>query len=255
MIIGGRLGYHVLRWISPPERMKQKSTASAFAGVSKLEAYWGNRIWDELAGKTVIDFGCGKGKEVIDIAKHGAKHVIGLDILERDLRVAQEAAVQEGVAHLCSFATTTTTQADVIFSTDAFEHFADPAQILRIMASLLNPNGRVFVTFGPPWLHPKGGHTFSVFPWAHLIFTEHALIRWRSDFKTDGATRFQEVEGGLNQMTIRTFRKLVGQSELQFDAFEVIPIRPARWLCFSFTREFLTSIVRCTLRKRSPNGA
>jgi hypothetical protein len=54
-----------------------------------------------------------------------------------------------------------------------------------------------------------GGHLFSVFPWAHLIFSEQALIRWRSDFKSDGATRFSEVAGGLNQMTIRRFERLI----------------------------------------------
>ncbi len=76
------------------------------------------------------------------------------------------------------------------------------------MASLLKPSGFALVEFGYTWFHPYGGHLFSVFPWAHLIFTEKSLIRWRSDFKTDGATRFQEVAGGLNQMTIAT----VGES-------------------------------------------
>jgi hypothetical protein len=59
------------------------------------------------------------------------------------------------------------------------------------MRRMIKPDGCVIAAFGPTWFHPLGGHLFSVFPWAHLIFTERALIRWRSDFKTDGATRFQ----------------------------------------------------------------
>jgi len=31
------------------------------------------------------------------------------------------------------------------------------------------------------------------------------LIRWRSDFKTDGVTCFSDVAGGLDQITIRRF--------------------------------------------------
>jgi hypothetical protein len=73
------------------------------------------------------------------------------------------------------------------------------------------------ISFGPTWHHPYGGHLFSVFPWAHLIFSEKALTRWRSDLRDDGATRFGEVAGGLNQMTIRRFEELVADSRLCFD--------------------------------------
>src|SRR5260370_2773990 len=149
MIIGGNLGYRMLRWIRPPERMKVNKPASEFRTSSKLASYWGPQIWDEFVGKTVMDFGCGTGKEAIEIAKHAPRHVIGIDILERDLQTARERAEKEGVAPLCTFSTTPTARADVILTTDAFEHFADPAQVLQIMSTLLNPDGRVFVTFGP----------------------------------------------------------------------------------------------------------
>lgn len=74
-----------------------------------------------------------------------------------------------------------------------------------MMSALLEPKGEVIASFGPTWYHPLGGHLFSVFPWAHLLFSEKALLRWRSDFKTDGATHFGEVAGGLNQMTVDRF--------------------------------------------------
>jgi hypothetical protein len=89
-----------------------------------------------------------------------------------------------------------------------------------------------------------------VFPWAHLIFTEKALIRWRSRLKPGGATRFSEVEGGLNQMTIRRFRQLVARSPLRFETFEAVPIRRVRALANPLTREFVTASVRCSLRRR-----
>ena len=108
----------------------------------------------------------------------------------------------------------------------------------------------MLLTFGPTWLHPLGGHLFSVFPWAHLVFTEPALIRWRARFRKDGATRFREVEGGLNQMTIRRFERLVAESPLEFEAFEAVPIRRLRPIAPLLPRELCTSFVRSRLRRR-----
>jgi hypothetical protein len=82
------------------------------------------------------------------------------------------------------------------------------------------------------------------------LFTERSLIRWRSDFKCDGAARFGEVEGGLNQMTIRRFEHLVAASEFEFASFDAVPIRPMRFLASRLTREFTTSTVRCRLVPR-----
>jgi hypothetical protein len=115
---------------------------------------------------------------------------------------------------------------------------------------LLKDDGRVIAMFGPTWFHPFGGHLFSVFPWSHLIFSEKALIRWRSDFKSDGATRFHEVDGGLNEMSIKRFERIVGGSEFEFESFEAVPIRNLRRFHNRLTREFLTSIVRCRLAPR-----
>lgn len=122
------------------------------------------------------------------------------------------------------------------------------------MRDLLRTDGRVFISFGPSWLHPYGGHLFSVFPWAHLIFTEKALIRWRSDFKSDGATRFGEVKGGLNQMTVRRFENLIRQSDFEIERLETVPIRRLKSLHCALTREFFTATVRCVLRTKSGSG-
>jgi SAM-dependent methyltransferase len=249
-LIGGTLGYQLLRWLGVNGETGY-CNGSAYAGRSKLEVLMGPRIWKEFEGKVVIDFGCGSGIEAVEIARRGARRVIGLDKQERLLDSARSSARIAGVSDKCSFVTQTDEKADVILSLDSFEHFDQPASILRSMRALLKDDGVVLVQFGPPWYHPLGGHLFSVFPWAHLIFTEQSLIRWRSDFKTDGATRFSEVEGGLNQMTIRRFNRLVGESDFRFQSFEAAPIRRAGVFSNALTREFLTATVKCRLVPRS----
>src|SRR5579863_5311500 len=202
--IGGYPGYLLLRRLGR-EAAQEKGYCSgaAYQDGSKLESLFGPRIWDEVRGRRVLDFGCGVGQEAIEIAKRGARRVVGVDIRRKVLDIAVRDAQSAGVAATCTFTMHTDEKFDVIFSIDGFEHYDDPAGILRLMRDRLSPGGRIIIAFGPPWLHPMGGHLFSVFPWAHLIFTESALIRWRADFKTDGATRFHEVAGGLNRMTVR----------------------------------------------------
>jgi SAM-dependent methyltransferase len=248
-IIGGSVGYHLLRRISADGETGY-CDGSAYQDVSKIETLVGKRIWEETKNKVVIDFGCGDGEDAVEVAARGAKKVIGIDIRERALANARKTAEQRGVADRCTFSTRTDEKADVILSIDAFEHFDDPVDILRIMRRLVKDDGCVIAAFGPTWHHPLGGHLFSPFPWAHLLFTEKSLIRWRSDFKTDGATRFGEAEGGLNQMTIRRFQSIVAESDFEFAEFEPVPIRKLKPIANRLTREFTTAIVRCKLVPR-----
>ena len=137
----------------------------------------------------------------------------------------------------------------MVVSLDSFEHFSEPEQMLALMGECLSDSGCVMASFGPTWFHPLGGHLFSVFSWTHLILTEATLIRWRADFKTDGARRFGEVAGGLNQITIERFERMVGASGLPVVSLRVLPIRRLERLHCCATREFTTAVVRCVLRK------
>ena len=195
----------------------------------------------------MIDFGCGPGHEAVELALSGATRVIGLDIQEEFLLEARRNAAAAGVADRCQFHRWTEERGDMVLSIDAFEHFGDPEAILDQMIRLCNPEGRIVIHFGYTWYHPLGGHLFSVFPWAHLIFSETALCRWRADFKTDGARRFREVAGGLNQMTIARFERIARSAGLRVVRRRLIPIRAARWLHCRLTREFLTTVAQYEL--------
>jgi len=242
------LEYRILKWISP--LAKDRLTGEAYAGKSKVRVLLGDRTMEELKGKVVIDFGCGEGHEAVDMALAGAKKVIGIDIRPWILEKARAVARQAGVLAVCEFSEQTEELADVVVSLDSFEHFADPEAMLDKMFVLLKPGGVLAASFGPTWYHPLGGHFFSFpFPWAHLVFTEKALVRWRQDIKHDGIRRFSEVDGGLNQMTIRRFERIVQRSRFEVETIEAVPIRKLRRLHNRITREFTSAIVRCRLRR------
>ena len=51
-------------------------------------------------------------------------------------------------------------------------------------------------------------------------------------------------------MSIRRFIRLVEASPLRFTSFELLKIRPLRWIASRLTREFTTAAVRCVMEPR-----
>jgi SAM-dependent methyltransferase len=247
-LIGGTLGVTLLNWASRNGSVERCAVATAYIGKSKLEVLLGADIWNEVRGKEVLDYGCGPGLEVVEVAEHDAQHVIGIDLRPKWLELGRAHAEERGVANRCTFAPSWTNPVDMIISLDSFEHFADPAAVLAGMHAMLRPGGRVLAAFGPTWYHPLGGHVFSVLPFSHLVFSEKALMRWRALHRPDAPRTIEE--SGLNKMTIKRFIRLVEASPLRFDRFELLPIRPLRLLASRLTREFTTAVVRCSLVPR-----
>lgn len=244
-ILRGEVGYRLLRKLV--KVCPGNEITTAYDGLSKMEVFFGPQIWRELANKTVLDFGCEAGIEAIDMAQHGVRRVIGLDIREEPLASARLAAKKAGVEGSCVFTSETDEKVDVIVSLDAFEHFADPLAMLKVMRRLLKDDGYVLACFGPTWYHPLGGHGFSIFPWAHLVFSESVLMRWYREGTGRPAYNFDEVAGGLNKLSVKRFRRIVAQSEFEFESIEPVPIRKLKFLSNKWTREFTTAVVKCKL--------
>lgn len=236
----------ILAGFTPPPT--DHGRAAGYVRREPLAAVLGDDIDRRVHGRRVLDFGCGTGGDAVALAEAGAREVVGIDIVPASLARAERLAASRGVADRCRFGTHWDAPVDLVVSIDAFEHFDDPADVLATMAGMLHRDGRVLVSFGPTWYHPLGGHLFSVFPWAHLLLGERALLRWRARYRDDGATRFGEVEGGLNRMTIARFERLVAASPLQLQRMTLVPIRRLRFLHGRWTREFTTALVRAELR-------
>jgi SAM-dependent methyltransferase len=92
-MVGGAVASRVLTRLSPNgEGGLAQGIPKAYQNKSKMEVQLGTTIWDDVRGKTVVDFGCGPGIEVVEMAEHGARHVIGLDHKQTWLDEAAELA-------------------------------------------------------------------------------------------------------------------------------------------------------------------
>ena len=103
-----------------------------------------------LAGKTVLDVGCGGGILAEAMARRGAD-VLGIDLSVRPLRVAQLHALESGIDHLHYREVAVETLAaelpghfDAVTCMEMLEHVPDPASVVRACAALVKPGGWVF---------------------------------------------------------------------------------------------------------------
>jgi SAM-dependent methyltransferase len=209
-----------------------------------------------IAGRSVLDFGCGQGYQAVAMAQRGAARVLGVDaipdLLAHGRRLARERGVEDRVAFAERIGEEHRGRFDVVLSQNSMEHFSDPVAALDAMASALRPGGRLVVTFSPPWLAPYGAHMyfFTRLPWVHLCFPERSVLAARARFRDDGATRYEEVEGGLNRMTLARFERLVAQSGLavryrRYEAVKGLPLVDR----LPGIRELLVNSVTCTLER------
>ena len=107
------------------------------------------RLAGGLAGKRVLDVGCGGGILAEAMAMRGAQ-VTGIDLAEKPLKVAMLHGMESasGVNYRLVAAEALALEApesfDVVTCMEMLEHVPDPASIVRACAQLVRPGGAVF---------------------------------------------------------------------------------------------------------------
>ncbi|MEZ5644074.1 MAG: bifunctional 2-polyprenyl-6-hydroxyphenol methylase/3-demethylubiquinol 3-O-methyltransferase UbiG [Burkholderiaceae bacterium] len=103
-----------------------------------------------LAGKQVLDVGCGGGILSDSMARKGAT-VTGIDLSVKALRVAQLHALEVGTPNLNfreisaeDMAHEQPTSFDVVTCMEMLEHVPDPASVVQACHDLVKPGGWVF---------------------------------------------------------------------------------------------------------------
>jgi 2-polyprenyl-6-hydroxyphenyl methylase / 3-demethylubiquinone-9 3-methyltransferase len=103
-----------------------------------------------LAGKRVVDVGCGGGILADSMARKGAQ-VLGIDLAGKALKVAQLHALEAGTTNVEyremsveALAAQHPESFDVVTCMEMLEHVPDRASIVRACATLVKPGGWVF---------------------------------------------------------------------------------------------------------------
>jgi SAM-dependent methyltransferase len=231
--------FHFLcvREAKPPD--EEYFEAGFEAGFSSTERFFARLPDDvrDLRGKSVLDLGCGNGSTCVWTAQQGACRVVGADVQgveEEQRRLQREYPDLAGVVEFRQISQPGDfgdERFDLVLSKNTFEHVADPDEYVRTMRSAVAPGGKVVIGFSPLWKSPWGGHIgfMTQIPWAHLLFPEDVIMAERRRFRPDEhATRFEEILGGLNRMTLGRFEQVMAASGLEPSFLEVNAGRRAR---------------------------
>ncbi|GAA0702798.1 bifunctional 3-demethylubiquinone 3-O-methyltransferase/2-octaprenyl-6-hydroxy phenol methylase [Marinobacterium maritimum] len=105
----------------------------------------------QLAGKKVLDVGCGGGILSEAMAHRGAD-VSGIDMGEAPLKVAKLHGLESGAKvnyrriTVEDLAEEQPEQYDIVTCMEMLEHVPDPASVVRACARLIKPGGKVFLS-------------------------------------------------------------------------------------------------------------
>jgi hypothetical protein len=84
----------------------------------------------------------------------------------------------------------------------------------------------------------------------NLLFSEQTVMRVRSHFRFDGAQRYCEVRGGLNQMSLARFERIVRDSGMEIEFLKSYMTKGLPVSRIPVVRELCASAAACVLRKR-----
>ncbi|WP_312429447.1 bifunctional 2-polyprenyl-6-hydroxyphenol methylase/3-demethylubiquinol 3-O-methyltransferase UbiG [Achromobacter sp.] len=166
------------RWWDPESEFKP------LHAINPLRLEWIQECAGSLAGRKVLDVGCGGGILSESMARSGAD-VTGIDLADKSLKIARLHGLESGVkveyrkVPVEELAAEQPGQYDVVTCMEMLEHVPDPASIVRACSTLVKPGGWVFFStlnrnaksfvfaiIGAEYvlrLLPRGTHTYDQF--------------------------------------------------------------------------------------------
>lgn len=108
---------------------------------------------EPLAGKSVLDVGCGSGRFCLEYAKHGATRVLGVDFAPAMIDIANQLGAETGVDKQCEFRVgafpevvkDTDLPFDASTANGFFDYIEEPTEIITKMREMTK--GKVIMSF------------------------------------------------------------------------------------------------------------
>lgn len=120
--------------------------------INPLRLGWIEQCAGPLDGRRIVDVGCGGGILSEAMARKGAQ-VLGVDLAERSLKVAQLHAMEAGIDNVRYrevaaevLADEQPGEFDIVTCMEMVEHVPDPAAIVAACAKMVKPGGWVFLS-------------------------------------------------------------------------------------------------------------
>jgi ubiquinone/menaquinone biosynthesis C-methylase UbiE len=203
----------------------------------------------DVFDKDVLEIGCGHGGISCFLAVAGAKSVVGIDLNTKNLEYAQAFAQQiagnfgpnaklplkflEQNAYALKFPDASF---DLVVADNSFEHFLEPQLVLRNVARVLRPGGKLLVPvfssiYSKHALHLKNGLKV---PWTNLFFSEKTIVRALERMAKDNPKlyeiypglqsqpqRVRDVRryGDLNDITYKSFKQMARAEGFRIESF------------------------------------
>jgi SAM-dependent methyltransferase len=184
----------------------------------------------EPAGKSVLVAGCGAGTEMLWCLRHGAREVVGIDLVEQGPAALHGALAELRLAPGAPFsllrmgieqAHRLERRFDLVLSNNVFEHLGDLPGAFAACARLVEPGtGRIAVFTDPLYYSSSGSH-LPTGPWEHL-WGDPAALRQKllADLPPGHPlhelelTAYLDEEISLNRMRLGEFLAAIRASDL-----------------------------------------
>ncbi len=145
--------------IPGPEGVEDAEVSTAFEWVTRMpQMRWVRRFVTSQATALqrhgeAVDLGCGAGQLVLAIARQApGLHVTGIDLSEKMLADARQAAQKAGLENQVDFRLGNVEKIpfpdrslDLVVSTASLHHWADPVKVLNEIDRVLKPGGAFYI--------------------------------------------------------------------------------------------------------------
>jgi SAM-dependent methyltransferase len=270
-----------------PGRISVATTQEFEDGHSFFVPFQGLIAPTDLAGRDVLDLGCGHGGRTAYYLINGRpRSIVGLEISSKRVGVAADSVMRmtgdsrasfaAGVGERLPFAENSF---DIIISYDVFEHVQDLPLVLAECYRVLRQGGKLLALF-PPYYGPRAHHLdfVTTLPFLHHLFSPRVLVgaanhilREQPHLRDEPLPEPHQSYNGkvvlprLNGTTERAFRRIISGFSFSRAEIYLLPFawgpggiakRLVRKACRTmlaapcpFTRDIFVSSIRCVFVK------